>query len=269
MRIAVDHHTRYRFSTPQDRIVQMLRLTPCDTQDQTVVSWMVSVDCDSRLRDAADGFGNAVTMLYADGPIEALDIHVTGEILTTDTNGIIRGSAEPLPPLVYLRATPRTFPGDGLPDFAADSVSGASGRLDMLHRLNSALHQRFPCAPDAPDTGASAAEAFAAGSATSRDVAQMFIAAARSLDIPARYVSGYRSDSVSHCAPHAWAEGYVEGIGWVGFDPVAGLSPDERYVRVAVGLDSAGAAAVAGTRIGHGREQLDVDLHVEQLGTDA
>ncbi|UYY58355.1 transglutaminase family protein [Sphingomonas sp. S2-65] len=268
MRIAVDHHTRYRFSRPQDRIVQLLRLTPGDTQDQTVVSWMVSVDCDARLRDAVDGFGNAVTMLYADGPIQALDIHVTGEILTTDTHGVIRGSAEPLPPLVYLRETPRTAAGDGLPDFAAESASGANDRLDMLHRLNRALHQRFPCAPDAPDTGAPAAEAFAAGSATSRDVAQMFIAAARSLDIPARYVSGYRSDSVAHCAPHAWAEGYVEGIGWVGFDPVAGVSPDERYVRVAIGLDAAGAAAVAGTRIGHGQEQMDVDLHVEQLGTD-
>ena len=55
----------------------------------------------------------------------------------------------------------------------------------------------------------------------------------------------------------------------MGFDPADGLSPDERYVRVAIGLDPAGAAAVAGTRIGHGLEQLDVDLHVEQLGSDA
>ena len=206
MRIAVDHHTRYRFSRPQDRLVQMLRLTPGDTRDQTVINWMVSVDCDARLRDATDGFGNAVTMLYADGAIAAIDVHVTGEVLTTSADGVIRGSAEPLPPLLYLRATPRTGPGDGLPDFAAQSISGASDRLDALHRLNCALHARFPCAPDAPDTGASAAEAFVEGSATSRDVAQMFIAAARSLDIPARYVSGYRSDSVAQSAPHAWRE---------------------------------------------------------------
>lgn len=67
MRIAIEHRTQYRFSEPQARIVQMLRLTPCDTQDQTVVSWLVGVDCDARLRDAGDGFGNSVTMLYAEG----------------------------------------------------------------------------------------------------------------------------------------------------------------------------------------------------------
>jgi transglutaminase-like putative cysteine protease len=266
MRIAVDHRTRYRFSQPQARIVQMLRLTPCDTRDQTVVSWMVSVDCDARLRDATDGFGNAVTMLYAEGPIQALDVTVTGEVLTNDTAGVVHGSIEPLPPILYLRTTPRTLAGDGLPEFAAESVAGAADPLERMHRLTAALHARFRCAPDAPDTGLSAAEVFAGGApATSRDVAQMFIAGARSLGVPARYVSGYHGDGVAHGAPHAWAEAHVEGLGWVGFDPVAGLSPDDSYVRVAMGLDAAGAASIAGTRIGHGSERLDVDLHVDRL----
>ncbi|WP_404334067.1 transglutaminase domain-containing protein [Sphingomonas sp. MMS12-HWE2-04] len=266
MRIAVEHRSRYRFSEPQARLVQMLRLTPCDTQDQTVVSWMIGVDCDARMRDAVDGLGNAVTMLYAEGPIEAIDITVTGEVLTADTNGVVHGSAEPLPPLLYLRATPRTLAGDGLPAFARDIAGSASDPLARLHALNAGLHARFRCAPDAPDTGVSAAEAFASGDATSRDVAQMFIAAARCLTLPARYVSGYRIHEGAPCAPHAWAEAHVEGLGWVGFDPVAGHCPDETYIRVAVGLDAAGAASIAGTRVGHGEEQLDVALSVDQLG---
>jgi transglutaminase-like putative cysteine protease len=57
-------------------------------------------------------------------------------------------------------------------------------------------------------------------------------------------------------------EAHVEGLGWVGFDPVTGLSPDDSYVRVAVGLDALGAASIAGTRIGSGDEELDVDLRV-------
>lgn len=262
MRITIDHRTRYSFSEPQARLVQMLRLTPCDTRDQTVVSWMIGVDCDARMRDATDGFGNAVTMLYAEGRIEAIDITVTGEVLTRDTNGVIHGSIEPLPPMTYLRTTARTAPGDGLTAFAAECTAGTGDTLDRMHRLNAALHARFPCAPDAPDRGLTAAEAFVRRGATSRDVAQMFIAAARSLDIPARYVSGYRSDAASHCAPHAWAEAHVDRLGWVGFDPVTGLSPDESYVRVAVGLDALGAASIAGTRIGHGDEELDVALRV-------
>jgi transglutaminase-like putative cysteine protease len=266
MRIAVDHRTHYRFSEPQARIVQMLRLTPTDTQDQTVVSWMIGVDCDARLRDATDGFGNAVTMLYAEGPIAALDVTVTGEVLTLEASGVVRGAIEPLPPMLYCRTTPRTLADAALAGFAAETARGDA--LERLHRLNAALHARFPVADDAPDTGLTAAEAFAGKTATSRDVAQIFIAAARSLHLPARYVSGYRGDGEAHCAPHGWAEAWVERLGWIGFDPATGLSPDESYVRVAVGLDAAGAASIAGTRVGQGEEELDVDLHVDRLGAE-
>lgn len=268
MRIAIDHRTRYRFTEPQARLVQLMRLTPNDTRDQTVVSWMVGVDCDARLRDGVDGFGNAISMLYAEGPIEAIDVTVTGEVLTSDASGIVRGAPEPLPPLLFLRSTPRTAPGEGLCAFANDAVAGTGDLLERIHRLNAALHARFPCLPDAPDTGTSAAEAFAGEAATSRDAAQMFIAGARCLHVPARYVSGYRTDPAAHLAPHAWAEAWVEGIGWIGFDPVSGQCPDDGYVRVAVGLDAAGAASIAGTRIGYGDERLDVDLHVDRLGSE-
>ncbi|WHU02764.1 MULTISPECIES: transglutaminase family protein [unclassified Sphingomonas] len=269
MRIAIEHRTHYRFSEPQARVVQMLRLTPCDTQDQTVVSWLVGVDCDARLRDATDGFGNSVTMLYAEGPLEELDITVTGEVLTSESSGVIRGSMEPLPPLFYLRTTPRTKSSDALFAFASDSIGTGSDGLEQLHRLNAALRGRFPCVPDLPDAGCTAAKAFEGSrKVSSRDVAQMFIAAARGLSVPARYVSGYRAEEAARSAPHAWAEAYVEGLGWVGFDPSTGLSPDESYVRVAIGLDASSAAATGGMRIGHGQEQLDVDLHVDQLGVE-
>lgn len=264
MRIAIEHITHYRFSEPQARIVQMLRLTPADTQDQTVVNWRIGVDCDARLRDAIDGYGNAVTMLYAEGPIASLDLTVTGEVLTSENAGVIFGANEPLPPLFYLRETPRTLASAALAEFAREVATGDA--LDRLHRLNTALHTRFPDTPDLPDRGCAAAKAFAAKSVTSRDVAQIFIAAARHLAAPARYVSGYRTDGEAHSAPHAWAEAWVEGIGWIGFDPATGLSPDESYVRVAVGLDATGAAPIAGTRVGQGEERLDVDLQVERLG---
>ena len=265
MRIAIDHRTQYRFSEPQARIVQMLRLTPADTQDQTVVSWHVGVDCDARLRDSVDGFGNAVTMLYAEGPIAGIEISVTGEVLTTDTSGVVQGAPEPLPPLFYLRSTARTAPDAAILAFVAEQADGRD-LLDRMHRLNAALHVRFPRAPDASDTGKTAAEAFADGVTTSRDVAQMFVAAARSLDVPARYVSGYRIDGEAHSAPHGWAEAYVERLGWIGFDPATGLSPDESYVRVATGLDVLGAAPIAGMRLGKGKEELDVDVHADRLG---
>ena len=64
-------------------------------------------------------------------------------------------------------------------------------------------------------------------------------ARARALEVPARYVSGYlmMDDRVDQEATHAWAEAFVEGLGWVGFDISNGISPDPRYVRVATGRD--------------------------------
>ena len=62
--------------------------------------------------------------------------------------------------------------------------------------------------------------------------------------------------------PRAWAEAYVDKLGWVGFDPTNGISPTEAHVRVAVSLDYLGAAPVRGTRYGGGSEALDVSVRV-------
>lgn len=267
MRLAIDHQTRYRFSRPQQRLVQTLRLTPGDTHDQTVVDWRIDVDCDVRLRDAVDGFGNHVTMLYAEGPIVEIAINVAGQVLTVEAEGVVRGSNEPLPPAVFLRTTPRTAPDAAVAEMARDAA-GAAAALDQLHRWNLALAARFPDAKDLPDSGASAAEAFA-DDPNARDLAHIFIAGASALGLPARYVSGYRQCGEGTCPAHGWAEAWVDGLGWVGFDPSAGISPDANYVRVATALDFNGAAPVAGIRQGVGVEELSVELQVERMNGDA
>ncbi|MFL9842491.1 transglutaminase family protein [Sphingomonas sp. ST-64] len=269
MRLAIEHQTRYRFSQPQGRLVQTLRLTPGDTHDQTVVDWRIDVDCDVRLRDSVDGFGNRVTMLFAEGPIEGIDITVAGQVLTTESNGVVRGSAEPLPPEIFLRTTPRSNACAALTDFVHEGLGSEGSALERLHRWNLALGRRFPNVPDRPDSGVTAAEALAGGDPDSRDLAHMFIAGARAAEFPARYVSGYRQCSAGTCAPHGWAEAWVDRLGWVGFDPSAGISPDANYVRVAVGLDAHGAAPVAGIRQGSGAEVMTVEVQVERMAGDA
>ncbi|MFC3580636.1 transglutaminase family protein [Sphingomonas hylomeconis] len=265
MRLSIDHHTIYRFSVPQGRLTQMLRLTPEDTHDQTVASWHLHVDCDARLRPGRDGFGNKVTMLYVAGPIDSIEIAVSGEVLTNSADGVVHGAHEVLPPALFLRATPLTLATAAIADFTASAVSAGTDLVGRLHRLNLALNARFVADRDRPVTGRTAAQAFALDRATPRDMAHVFIAAARTLGVPARYVSGYSRFAFGgehRPAPHGWAEAYVAGLGWVAFDPSAGRSADEAYVRVAVALDAAGAAAVAGSRLGEGDEEMDVDVTV-------
>ncbi|WP_425228226.1 transglutaminase family protein [Sphingomonas sp.] len=268
MRLTVDHRTTYRFTVPQSRVVQLLRLTPGNTHDQTVASWRVHVDCDARMREGTDGFGNCITMLYAEGPLTEIELAVHGEVVTSHSAGAVLGAAEPLPPALYLRATAATAPDTAIADWARQAA-GEGGTLDRLHRLNCALHERFGIARERGEPKQPAARAFAGKRATPRALAQIFCVAARSLGAPARFVSGYHLWEVGGAhrpAPHGWAEAHVEGIGWIGFDPTTGMSPEEENVRVAVALDAAGAAPVAGSRLGEGAEELDVDVSVSREG---
>ena len=72
------------------------------------------------------------------------------------------------------------------------------------------------------------------------------------------------NDTIDQAASHAWAEAYVPGLGWVAFDASNGISPDERYVRMAVGRDYRDAMPVSGIRLGRAEEQLAVSITVEQ-----
>lgn len=268
MRLSVDHRTTYRFTAPQSRVVQLLRLTPDNTHDQTVAAWSIHLDCDARLREGRDGFGNRVTMLYAEGPLSTIEIAVHGEAVTSHSAGCVLGTVEPLSPALFLRPTPTTMVDEAIEGWAAD-VAGEGGLLERLHRLTTGLHARFTVERERRGGVRPAVEAFAGDSATPRDLAQLFCAAARSLGAPARFVSGYHLwevDGAHRPAPHGWAEAYVAGVGWVGFDPTTGRSPEETYIRVAVALDAAGAAPVAGSRLGEGAEELEVDVTVSREG---
>ena len=88
-------------------------------------------------------------------------------------------------------------------------------------------------------------EAFEAGQGVCQDHAHIFIAAARKLAVPARYVTGYLHVEGEE-RPSLTTPGRrpgSSGLGWVGFDPANHICPTERYVRLACGFDAASARA--------------------------
>ena len=104
----------------------------------------------------------------------------------------------------------------------------------------------------------------AEGRGVCQDHAHIFLSAVRSLDIPARYVTGYlvTHDGSTASAAHAWAEVLVPDLGWVGFDAANCKCPTEDYVRVATGLDAQGVVPVRGSRKGGESERLTVEVAV-------
>jgi len=124
---------------------------------------------------------------------------------------------------------------------------------------------------DATHATTTAAECFEHRKGVCQDFAHLFIACARAIELPARYVGGYflRSDGDHQVAGHAWAEAYVEGLGWVGFDSANGVCASEAHVRVAMALDALGAAPVRGSQVGGAAERLDVAIKVFELPTQS
>jgi transglutaminase-like putative cysteine protease len=268
MRIRVVHETIYTYEQPARGLVQVMRLTPRDHDGQYVRTWRIDTSIDGRLTAREDGFGNIVHWFTPDAPADALTIRVTGSVDTEDTHGVVRGTVERLPDAFYLRDTDLCATSADLQIFAERVATDGDGTpLAVLHRLRGAVPQAVAYEAGPAANAVPANKAFAAGKGVCQDLTHVFIAAARHLGIPARYVAGYRARDDGEAdveAPHGWAEALVPDLGWVAFDPCYENAPSDGYIRVATGLDYLGAAPIRGSRTGGGTETLDVKLRVEQ-----
>jgi transglutaminase-like putative cysteine protease len=268
MRIRIRHETVYRYEPPAAGVIQTLRLTPRNHDGQYVVSWRIDVSANARLGEHQDAFGNIIHAFTADGPFSELSVVVDGEVETYDTHGVVHGAIERFPPGLFLRETALTRIDPAIAALAHEiRGTGSEETLTQLHALIDRLNTDMSFDTDPTHAATTAAEAFALKRGVCQDLTHIFIAAARSMGVPARYVGGYfhRADGVvAQEAGHAWAEAYVDGLGWVGFDAANGISPTDAHVRVAVGLDYLGAAPVRGTRYGGGGETMTVGVHVDQ-----
>ena len=246
-------------------VIQALRLTPRSHEGQHVVRWRIDVDVECRLRASQDAFGNIVHSFSSDGPHSALTVTAVGEVETFDTRGIVAGSLERFPPELYLRSTSLTQPTGQARGFAERATAEANV-LDRLHALLRALREEGPARIFEGQGEAGLAREPSGGKAMPLDIAHFFIACSRLIAVPARYVGGYRLPDAPALqqGPHGWAEAFVPGLGWVGFDPVNGLCPDDRYVRVAIGLDALGASATRGAHAAGADPPSEVKLSVTQ-----
>ena len=237
MRIAIQHRTHYAYASPAKAVTQLLRLTPRNHDGQTVKRWRIDLNCDGTLKAGEDPYGNLTHTLALGGPISDLEITVQGEVETEDRHGIVRGSYERFPVGLYLRETPLTEVDPALKEFAHDVTSEASkDRLELLHCLLVGHLQHRQVRHHADQHRDAGDRSFKLKRGVCQDLTHIFLACARHLGVPARYVGGYmlRNDGVTQQeAGHAWAEADVEGLGWVGFDPANGICPTEGHVRVA------------------------------------
>lgn len=265
MILTVDHITRYSYDRPVRGVVQSHRLTPSQFAGQKVLRWEISVSGGTLGGGFRDGAGDWVQGWSVAGPTNEIEVHVVGRIETVDLSGMLTGHRETIPPEAYLRNTLPTQADPALRAMGAN-IRKAETALAGYHLLSSTISDAIAYRPGTTHAYTTAAQALAQGEGVCQDHAHAMIAAARSADIPARYVSGYLqsgADGSDHEAAHAWAELYATGIGWIGFDPANRCCPDARYIRLGSGLDAQDAAPIRGISRGMAGESLAVTVAVQ------
>ncbi|MHA6287786.1 transglutaminase family protein [Maricaulis sp. CAU 1757] len=266
MRLAITHQTRYAFDEPVPYGLQQVRLRPITRAHQTVHAWTLTIDGGSKEVTFRDQHMNEVDLIRIDPESRSITLTCEGEVETGDHSGIV-GSHVGIAPLWYFRrVTKLTGPGPRIRALAEAYQGDGKDDIDRLHDLSATILQEASYQTRTTHSGTTGEEALESGQGVCQDHAHILISAARLLGYPARYVSGYlmMNDRVEQEASHAWAEVFVDDIGWVGFDVSNGISPDPRYVKIATGLDYEEAAPVAGVMYGGGEHNLDVTLQVQQ-----
>jgi transglutaminase-like putative cysteine protease len=275
----VRHTTVYRYSRPVRLGDHRLMLRPRDSHDLRLIETRLSLCPPASIRWVHDVFGNSIAIAsFAESTAE-LQIESR---LRLETFAVKRPAFEVAPdavryPFVYStddrtdlgRLLERQYldPADQLGSWTRGFVrSNPTDTVALLADLNCgvAAWVRYQ-SRDAEGTQ-TPLETLNRGWGSCRDLAVLFIEAARCLGFGARVVSGYVYNPFATAtgvgATHAWAEIYIPGSGWVAYDPTNGTIDSGNLIRVAVTRNISQAIPVAGSFVGTPDSYLGMTVDV-------
>ena len=289
--LSVRHVTVYRYKRPVSFGPHRMMFRPRDSYDQKLIdATLVIAPEPVHLRWLHDPFGNCVTIAEFGEPSRELRFESNIRVDHFPANV----------PDIRIEAYARTFPFSYGPDEVSDLVPSiqrqhadpdqqvyrwARGFLPdgcakdttvLLMELSRAIKEDFSyerrVAPGTQDP----ALTLQLRRGSCRDLALLMIEALRSLDLAARFVSGYvyvgDQDNPHHVgggATHAWCQVYLPGAGWVEFDPTNGIIGNRDLIRVAVARDPSQAVPLSGYWHGSASDYvgMNVDVHVSSEGS--
>ncbi|HEY3161502.1 MAG TPA: transglutaminase family protein [Vicinamibacterales bacterium] len=280
MRYTVRHVTRFAYETPITESVMETRMQPRSDGQQRCLHFALSTVPASRVMVYQDSEGNVVhhfnipgrharLMLTAHALVEcaappevppALPAETWAELDAVATSG---ECWDLLAPSRFAETTHALF------ELARTiGLTRGADPLSTLRGLMAEMYARFEYSPQATRVDSRIDEALQARRGVCQDFSHIFIALARHLGIPTRYVSGYlfrdetAADRSSDGATHAWAEALMPGLGWVGFDPTNNVIAGERHIRVAIGRDYADVPPTRGVYKGVSEVRSDLSVAV-------
>ncbi len=281
MFLRVVHRTVLAYSEEIFDTSMEVRLRPRDDGQQRCLAYTLRIDPDGPLRAFQDAYGNVVES-YNHRTLHNR-IQVEAHSIVSTKAGHTANDVAPLVASERWRLLRLDGPVSDIPWLyeaareiraSAENRPGAVG-IELLSSITSFIHQHFSYTPNVTRVDTTVAELVELRQGVCQDFAHLWIALARVLQVPARYVSGYiwNHDSNRAQASHAWGEGWLPDLGWVAFDPTnwreatSGRVGDQ-HVRIAVGRDYRDVPPTRGVYRGMASETLEVDVRVKEILPD-
>lgn len=285
-RLSVRHTTVYRYRQPVSFGPHRLVFRPRDSHDLRLVSTVLEIEPQARVRWLHDVFGNSIAIASFSEPADRLRFLSS---ITVDNYGL---DDTDFPIEEYARSYPFSYPVSEQPDLVRLSERhypdpnhqvdrwakrfvrdlGLLGTRDILLAITRAIHTGFGYQRRYSVGTQTPAQTLTLKTGTCRDFALLMMEAARALGFAARFVTGYLYDPaldgadggvVGAGATHAWATVYLPGAGWVEFDPTNGKVGGTNLIRVAVTRDPDQAVPLSGTYFGAAADFVGMDVSVE------
>jgi transglutaminase-like putative cysteine protease len=273
MRLHIEHQTTFTYDDAVRESVGEARLQPRDEAGQRMLSFRLTLNPPTPFDVIADRFGNVVHCYSVLPPHRRQVITSTSLVETGDSPLIPAPQLSLLDRHSFTSASPYVPLTGDLRDFARDAAQAETEAEPIALALNQAIYTSCAYEPGSTDISTTAEAVLAGRRGVCQDFAHLLIALARSLGLPARYVSGYFHDPAqppeATLASHAWAELFLEGRGWLGLDPTHNCSTGPRYVRIAIGRDYADAAPMRGIYQGTASEKLAVRVRMHAADEQA
>jgi transglutaminase-like putative cysteine protease len=281
-RLKIVHRTYYNFSAAVQLAPHRLLLRPRASHELRIESSKLEISPTAKLRWLRDAYDNSVAIATFDEP--AAQLAILSEVIVqhydeTPLDFMVSDHAVNYPFAYeadesttlqpYLQSPPledngalaawvKRFwrPGEAVQTYA------------LLQRLCVGINQTLKYQAREEPGVQSVMETLSRGSGSCRDFANLFMEAARSLNLAARFVSGYLHVPLPTAdlgATHAWAEVYLPGAGWKGFDPTIGEMVGTKHIAVAVTRLPESVPPVAGAFFGPPGASLHVGVWVSDL----
>lgn len=283
-RIEITHTTRYSYAQPVQFLEHKLHVRPREGHDIRIESSSLRISPSYNIRWQRDVYGNSVALLSFNEKSDLLEIvstvvveHYESEVTSLHDSELLARFPFEYDPMERIDLVPYQTPvfTDEAEIFSnwRDKVWRAGSSIDgltFLRQINQHLVDDLGYVVRNEPGVQSPATTLSCGKGSCRDLATLFIETCRYFGLAARFVSGYLVSSAAVedvASTHAWAEIYLPGLGWRGFDSTSGQLTGGDHIAVAVHRHPEAIPPISGAFIGPAKPQpkMQVEVKVNRL----